>query len=78
MQYQLTETRKKGKVLSEVPTRERHVPGREMSVASCVKAEICVGNVNAVVKVGRRVARHEAKSQAECFDTLLPTFTSVK
>ena len=37
-------------------------------MASCVKAEICVGNVNAVVKVGKRVLRNEAKSQAECFD----------
>ena len=64
----MTETRKKGKALSEVPTRERGVPGRGMSVASCVKAEICVGNVNAVVKVGKRVLRNEAKSEAECFD----------
>ena len=51
-----------------MPTSERRVPGRGMSVASCVKAKICVENVNAVAKVGQRVSRDETKSQAERLD----------
>ena len=57
MQFQLTETRKEGKVSSEVGMSERHVPGRDMSLASCVKARVCVTGMKALARTGNEVFR---------------------
>ena len=38
-------------------TSERHVPGRDMSLASCVKARVCATDTNALARKGNEAFR---------------------